>query len=417
MNAEIITIGDELLIGQIADTNSYLMCRHLSENGFKINKITSLPDKSDTLVNAFQEATKKADIVFITGGLGPTKDDVTRDAISRFFNTTWNISQDVLNRIKEFLEERGYSMNDSNHDQAKVPDKAKVFINQIGTAPGLWLQKENTNFIFLPGVQFEMIRLLKKQIVPVLKERFIKNNFISKNINTQGIPEAYLSEKLKNWQEKLPDYLQVAYLPSPEFVKVRISGWQKDQNKLINDIEKAVEEIREIIPGYFVSVGNESMEEILGNILSENNLTVSTAESCTGGFIASEITSVPGSSKYFKGSVVAYSDEIKTKILNISPDIIKSKGAVSEEVVRGMVNSLLHLYNTDYSIAVSGIAGPDGGTPQKPVGTTWIAVGRKEKIITEKFLLGTIREVNIKKAAYKAMNMLRKLIIEDFEKK
>ncbi len=417
MNTEIITIGDEILIGQIIDTNSYWMAQYLSENGFQVNRIASLPDKLTVLEDAFSRVTERADIVFVTGGLGPTKDDVTREFISRFFDTKWSVSSKVLQRIKAFLEERGYSMNDANHAQAEIPENSSVFINQVGTAPGLWLKKGNTHFIFMPGVQFEMLRLLKHQIIPVLKERFIKNVYISKNINTQGIPEAYLSEKLKKWQENLPDCLGVAYLPSPEFVKIRLSGWNNDEKYLNHEIEKAIENVKKIIPDFFVSVGNDPLEKTLGELLVKHHLTVSTAESCTGGFIAHKITSVPGSSGYFKGSIVAYSNEIKTGLLNIEPEILEKHGAVSEETVRKMAEHSLQIHNTDYSIAVSGIAGPSGETLDKPVGTTWIAVGSQRKIFAKKFLLGTVREINIRKAASRALNILRELVVDEYEKK
>lgn len=411
MNTEIITIGDELLIGQIADTNSKWIASIASENGFQINQITSIPDKLETIINTLDEAARRSELVFITGGLGPTNDDLTRKAISEFFQTEWKLNQHVYEDIRQFLKNRGVEMSELNKEQAKVPAKANIYYNTIGTAPAMKLTKKNTIYIFMPGVQFEMQEMMKNSIIPELKKQFIKEEYIYKIVITQGIPEAYLADKLKSWENTLPNDIKIAYLPSPGIVKLRISSKGESIQYIEKEIDKHIEELKEIIPEYYVATSNLPLEAILGEALKNKHATISTAESCTGGNIAHKITSVSGSSGYFKGSVIAYSNEIKENMLGVNPSAISVFGAVSKEVTEEMVKEVKKLFDTDYAISISGIAGPTGGTKEKPVGTTWISVCDDKRIISEKYLFGTKREVNIEKASNTAMGMLQKMIL------
>jgi nicotinamide-nucleotide amidase len=414
MKTEILTIGDELLIGQVADTNARFMAEELTLNGFEVSRITSIGDKEEHLLEFLVEAGGRADFIFVTGGLGPTEDDITRQVISRFFNCEWETDQKLLARISEYLASRGYSLTSLNRKQARVPRESKIFINSVGTAPGIWMKKNETHYIFMPGVPFEMQQLMKQAIVPKLKHQFIKDFYKYQTIITQGLPEAYLSEKLKNWEASLPGNLGLAYLPSPGMVRLRISGRSSDEESLKNQLEEQVTKLKKLIPDYMVHIGNDSFEAILGNLLRSSGKTISTAESCTGGDIAAKIVSIPGSSEYFKGSVVAYSNAIKTEMLGVMEQTLSGHGAVSQPVVKEMAEGVLKLYQTDYSVAVSGIAGPSGGTKEKPVGLTWIAVASHEKTIAKSYFFGNKRDVNIQKATNTALNMLRKMILNEY---
>jgi nicotinamide-nucleotide amidase len=410
MHTEIITIGDELLIGQIADTNSQWIASIATESGFSVNRITSVADVLETITDELELAAQRSELVFITGGLGPTKDDVTRQAISSYFETEWHIDQDVYQGIHNFLKNRGVNMNYLNAEQAKVPQNAKIYYNTIGTAPGMQLIKDNTVFVFMPGVQFEMIEMMKNSIIPELKEKYITEQYLNKIVITQGIPEAYLADRLKEWQKGLPDNLKVAYLPTPGIVKIRISSRGENIHHIEKEIDKSIHGIKKIIPQYYVATTKHPMEKVLGDTLNQNKASISTAESCTGGNIAKKITSIPGSSNYFKGSVVAYSNEIKKNLLGVKETTLSKYGAVSREVVTEMVKGVQKLFRTDCAISISGIAGPEGGTEQKPVGTTWIACTNGQEVIAERYLFGTKRDVNIEKATNTAMGMMLKLI-------
>ncbi|MGM0377820.1 MAG: competence/damage-inducible protein A, partial [Bacteroidota bacterium] len=411
---EIITIGDELLIGQIADTNARFMASLLSDNGFDIYRITSVGDLEEDIVLSLGEANRRSKFVFISGGLGPTNDDVTRNAITQYFKCHWEEDQRMLKRIREFLAKRGYSMTGMNREQARIPQGAGLFINRIGTAPGIWLTRGDTHFIFLPGVPFEMKQLMEESVIPHLKKAFIKNIYKRKHIITQGIPESYLAEKLKVWEQSLPASLKLAYLPSPGMINLRLSGQGDSPEALEELLNEQIEKLKPILSEYLVHVGEESLEEILGRLLIEHGQTISTAESCTGGAISSRITSVPGSSGYYKGSVVAYSNEQKIKLLGVQEKTLEAYGAVSKEVVENMAEGALDLLQSDYSVAVSGIAGPSGGTEEKPVGLVWIAVASSEKTVSHKFLFGNKRDMNIQKATNTALNMARKMVLHEY---
>ena len=416
MKTEIITIGDEILIGQIADTNAQFMSSELSVNGFDVRRITSVGDNEEDLAECLDEARQRADLVFITGGLGPTADDVTKRAITRYFNCQWEENQAMLERIRQFLAERGYKLTRRNREQAKTPKGSRIFINPIGTAPGIWITHANTHFVFMPGVPYEMRQLMEESIVPHFRSTFIKKYHQYKNIITQGIPEAYLADKLKNWQESLPSTLTLAYLPSPGMIKLRMTGKGDDPERLQHTLEEKVEALKDIIPEYLVHVGDETLEEVIGQMLISRGHSVATAESCTGGNIAARIVSVAGSSRYFTGSVVAYNNDVKMQMLSVKEETLETFGAVSKEVVEEMAAGVMELYDTDYAVAVSGIAGPSGGTKEKPVGLTWIAAANRKKTTAHQYFFGSNRGVNIEKSTNTALNLLRKMILHADEK-
>ncbi|MFO8235900.1 MAG: CinA family nicotinamide mononucleotide deamidase-related protein [Bacteroidales bacterium] len=410
MKTEIITIGDEILSGHIQNLNAQWLANHLTENGFDVRRITTLPDNTQTVIDCFQMATERSELVFVTGGLGPTNDDITHQAISEFFKVRWKFNERVYERLKEFLLERGYTMSHHSKQNAKVPENAQIFINHEGTAPGLMLQTNNVPFIFVPGVHVEMKKMAEESIIPQLKKVYLKNSLINEVIVVQGITEAHLAKKLKYWEKNLPSEFSLAYLPGPALVKLRITG-RGSNHQILRDIAEAkIAELYDIIPEHYVARGNVTLEEVVGNMLAVKGETLSTAESCTGGAISAAIVSVPGSSDYYKGSVVAYSNQIKHSVLSVSEDIIKRYGAVSREVTEAMAKNVRELFKTDYAIAVSGIAGPSGGTYEKPVGTTWITVVRDSHIESKMFLFGKNRATNIQKTKNTSLNMLRKIM-------
>ncbi len=411
MKAFIITIGDELLIGQTVDTNSAWMGSHLSSQGFDVARITSVHDRREDIIYALDEAKGRADVVLITGGLGPTSDDITKQTLCEYFNTRLVSNKEVLRMIEELIGRRKMPMNENNRRQAEVPESCRVLTNGAGTAPGMWFEKENTIYVSMPGVPHEMQYLMNEHVLPELNKRFRSQVIIHKNIMTYGTFEAKLAEILTNFEAGLPQCIKLAYLPSAGVIKLRLTGTGNDENELSEIIGSQVKKLYSIIPEFIYGEDEESIEMVIGKLLTSNNMTVSTGESCTGGEIAHLFTSVPGSSAYFKGSVTAYANEAKTKILGVEAKLIDDNGAVSEAVVRKMAEGVRELFKTDYSISTSGIAGPDGGNELKPVGTVWIAVASAKGTISERHIFGTDRLTNIKRFSLVALNLLRKQII------
>jgi nicotinamide-nucleotide amidase len=411
MKAEIIAIGDELLIGQTIDTNSAFIGAELSALGFSINQITSISDKKEAILSALNEKTGNVDVVLITGGLGPTSDDITKQTLCEFFETRLILDKNVLNDIEKMLAKRNFPLNDNNRRQAEVPESCRVLSNAAGTAPGMWFEKGGTIFISMPGVPYEMKYLMNEHVIPALKLRFTSQHIIHRNIMTYGTFEAKLAETLTEFEAGLPEYIKLAYLPSAGVIKLRLTGTGNDREILANEIEKQVGNLYKIIPQLIYAENEESLEMVVGRLLVQKGQTVSSAESCTGGEISHLITSVPGSSRYFKGSVIAYANSAKTRLLGVPDDIINKYGAVSKESVELMAEGARKVFDTDFSLATSGIAGPDGGTAEKPVGTIWICISSKNKNVVEKFTFGNDRIINIRRFSYAALNLLRKQII------
>ncbi|MDY6801157.1 MAG: competence/damage-inducible protein A [Bacteroidota bacterium] len=413
MNAEIITIGDELLIGQVVDTNAAWIANKLNLLGIDIHKIVSISDKKESIFKALEQVDKSTSLVILTGGLGPTNDDITKIALAKYFRVKLVMNGQVLENIKTFVSKRNADLNERNKQQALVPENCSVIQNTIGTAPGMWFENRDKIIISMPGVPFEMKEMMNNQILEKLKKRYKDFFILHKIILTQGLSESKLAEMLEEWEKTLPKELSVAYLPSPGIIKLRITGKGKNWKYLEEMIQNKVETLKKIIPDYICGYDEEKLEESLGKLLKQKNATVSVAESCTGGNIGQLITSIPGSSEYFKGGIIAYSNEIKENILNVNKRNIEIYGAVSKQVVEEMAQSVLKLFNTNFSIATSGIAGPTGGSREKPVGTTWIAVSSKDTVISQKFIFGDQRNRNIQRASLTAINMLQKLILSE----
>jgi len=409
--AEIITIGDEILIGQTVDTNSAWMGRELNKEGVAVNRITSVQDKETEIINALDSSLSVADIVLITGGLGPTSDDITKQTLCKYFNTSLVFSEEVFNEVDGRMKRRGFPMNEKNRGQAFVPESCTVLMNKAGTAPGMLFRLNNKIIVSMPGVPSEMIFLMSEYVLPLILKEFSGGAIVHRNFMTYGIGEAVLAERLENFEKELPAEVKLAYLPAFGLVKLRLTARGSSKNTLNQIVEKEAKKLFEIIPDAIYAEGEVSLEEAIGNILKESNKTMCTAESCTGGAIASMITAIPGASEWYKGSVIAYSNEIKSALLGVDPAIIAEFGAVSRETALAMANGARKVLKTDFSVAVTGVAGPTGGTKEKPVGTVWISVATPDRIVTEKHTFGDARTINISRFSATALNMLRKQII------
>jgi nicotinamide-nucleotide amidase len=417
VKVEIINVGDELLIGQVVNTNAAWMSGQLNLAGFLVDRIIVIGDKRQEILDSLKDAHHRSEIILMTGGLGPTKDDITKDALCRFFNTRLVFNQEAYENIEKFFLLRGIPVTSINRKQAEVPGNCTPLPNKNGTAPGLWFETEKPDhegkviFISMPGVPFEMKAMLTDQVIPLLKKHFRTQAIIHKTILTQGIGESFLSDIIESWENQLPESISLAYLPQPGIVRLRLTGTGPAEDLVRSQMDEEITKLRGIIPDYIYGSDDERLEEIVGTLLKQKSFTFATAESCTGGYIAHLITSVPGSSGYFKGSIIAYSNEVKERELKVNPESILHYGAVSEAVVREMAINIRRIFNVDYAIATSGIAGPDGGTNDKPVGTSWISIATPTKVLSKKYLFGENRERNIRRTALQALNLLRKEII------
>ncbi|MBK8884353.1 MAG: competence/damage-inducible protein A [Bacteroidales bacterium] len=413
MKAAIITIGDELLIGQTVDTNSAWMGAELSKSGFDIFRITSIHDRKSDIKYALDEAGKEADVVLITGGLGPTSDDITKQTLAEYFSTRLVMNFEVLGMIEEMMSRRKFGMNDNNRRQAEVPESCRVLTNGAGTAPGMWFEKDGTIFVSMPGVPNEMKYLMNEHVLPELNKRFTSQIIIHRNIMTYGTFEARLAEILTDFEAALPTNIKLAYLPSSGVIKLRLTATGNEQESLEALVNEQVKSLYKTIPEFIYGENEESLEMVIGKLLSKKKRSLSTAESCTGGEIAHLLTSVPGSSNYYRGSVIAYDNSIKSSILRVKEETLSKYGAVSEEVVKEMAEAARTIFKTDFAVATSGIAGPGGGTEAKPVGTLWMAVATENGTIAEKRVFGNDRISNIKRFSLAALNLLRLQIIRN----
>lgn len=405
--AEVITIGDEILYGQITDTNTQWMSENLDQIGIKTLRKTSIGDNKSEIFKILKESLERVDIVLITGGLGPTKDDITKTTLADFFDDSLVINSQAESFIKDFFEKRGRPFTELNRQQAAIPSKCTYLHNATGTAPGMWFNKDGKIIVSMPGVPVEMKYLMTNEVIPRLKAQFELPEIVHKVIRTIGLGESFLAEKIENWEDNLPNHIKLAYLPNFGQVKLRLTGIGIDREILKNEIEEEVEKLVPIIEQFIYSTENEEIEEAIGNILKNRNETVSVAESCTGGYLSHLFTSIAGSSAYFMGGVVSYSNEAKMEVLKVKQETLTKFGAVSEQTIIEMAEGVRKLLGTTYGIATSGIAGPDGGTAEKPVGTVWIAVSNEQQTITKKLQLGKIRMVNIQYSAKAALDFLR----------
>jgi nicotinamide-nucleotide amidase len=410
MYSEIINIGEELLIGQVVNTNASWMCQQLNNVAIQVKYISVVSDNEEDITNALETAINRSDIIFITGGLGPTKDDLTKDVLTKFFNTSLELNEIALNDISEFFKKRGKDVTKLNYLQAMVPKGFDIIRNPEGTAPGL-IGKFNNKIVYaLPGVPFELNYMFENHIIPGLKNENRNEFILHKTLLTQGIGESFLAELIEDWENQLPEEISLAYLPSAGIVRLRLSGRGDDKDRIIKEIDDEVSRLNNIIPEYIFGFDDDSLEEIVINILSEKGKTLGVAESCTGGYISHLLTCIPGSSKCFKGSIVSYCNDVKESQLFVPAALIEKYGAVSEEVAIAMAEGARRALKTDFSLAITGIAGPTGGTKDKPVGLVYIAVSSEGETLCEKHLFGDRRDRNIERSSITALNMLRKQI-------
>jgi len=413
MKTEIITIGDEILIGQIVDTNSAWMGQQLNLNGIEVYQVTSVHDDHTHIIKAIADAENNADLVLITGGLGPTKDDITKNCLCEYFGTELVYYPEVFEHVQSLLSSRNVTINQLNRDQAMLPESCTILHNSAGTASGMWFERNGTIFISMPGVPFEMEAIMTEEVFPRLIKLGIMESIVHKTILTYGLAESMLAEKIEEWESALPGYIKLAYLPSALTVRLRLSAYGTDKALLTVQIDQQVQKLLKIIPNYVFGFDDDNQALIIGRMLVKSSQTLAVAESCTGGNIAHSITSNAGSSAYFKGGVVAYSNEIKSKLLEVPFEMIDSYGAVSQQVAESMAVGVKKAMNADFSIATTGIAGPDGGTTEKPIGTVWIAVAGPTGVKSDQFIFRHNRERNIIRSTQTALDLLRKHIIND----
>lgn len=414
IKASIITIGDELLIGQVIDTNSAWIAQELNKAGILINRRTAVGDVWDDIWAALDEESKHADIILITGGLGPTSDDITKPLLCKYFNGKLIVNEDALQNVK-YLFEKVFKkpMIDVNLKQAEVPDVCTVIQNKYGTAPSMWFNKEGKIFISMPGVPYEMKGIMADDVIPKLIQQFTLPAIIHKTLLTAGVGESFLAEQIKDFEASLSPEIKLAYLPTHGMVRLRLTSSGFNRESTEKQINSYFTTLQSLVKEYIVTNEDEPMAKVVAKLLLKQKKTVATAESCTGGYIAHLITAIPGSSSFYKGSVVSYDNEVKENILNVLSSTLENFGAVSEETVKEMLAGVLNKIRTDYAIAVSGIMGPDGGTTDKPVGTVWIAAGSHKNMITQQLHFRFDRQRNIELTSVNALNILRKFILSE----
>ena len=418
INASIITIGDELLIGQVIDTNSAFIAQQMNKAGFAVIRRVAVGDTYDAIWTALDEEKKHADIILITGGLGPTADDITKPLLCKYFGGKMIVDKAAFDNVQHLFEnifKRPFT--DRNKKQAEVPDVCMVLQNKKGTAPGMVFYEKFEGkekiFFSMPGVPFEMMAMMTDDVIPILKQKFKAAHISHRTLLTAGIGESTLADLIQTFEENLPGNIKLAYLPSYGMVRLRLTSTGDDANAIEQILEEDFTTLQALVKEYLVTNVDESMEKTLGKLLLQKCKTMSTAESCTGGYIAHLITAMPGSSAFYNGSVVSYSYAAKEDLLQVKKQTLQTLGAVSEEVVKEMAAGALKNIGTDYTIAVSGIMGPDGGMPDKPVGTVWVCVGSYKKLETQKFIFRFDRDRNIRLTALNALNLLRKFVLEN----
>jgi len=415
MLAEIITIGDEILIGQIVDTNSAWMATRLNHIGIRIKQISSVSDDKQHILTALVEASRRADIILVTGGLGPTKDDITKKTLAEYFGVKLIENQDALNNVINIFARYNRPLLEVNRLQAQVPENCEVILNKNGTAPGMWFNADSKIYISMPGVPHEMMYMMDDEVLPKLKASLKLPFIIHKTILTVGEGESFLAERIADIEDSLPSNIKLAYLPKLGQVRLRLSGYGEDETLLKDKVNEFAAKIVERVANVVAAEEDIPIEQVILNIMTSKGLTLSLAESCTGGYIAHLITQHPGSSKVFLGGVVSYSDGLKESVLGVKNETLEQFGAVSGETVKEMVEGALTNFKSDYAIAVTGIAGPDGGTPDKPVGTIWIAIATTNKTVAKKLTFGNKRKQNIERSAISALTMLNTLLHESGE--
>lgn len=413
VRAEIITIGDEILYGQILDTNTQWISLELDKLGIKTIRKSSVGDQASEITQILQEASSRADIVFITGGLGPTKDDLTKKVLADFFDCGLALHTEALQDVTEFFAKRGRELSDINRDQALLPTKAQFVPNKQGTAPCMWFEEKGLIWVSMPGVPFEMKAIMETEVLPRVMKHFKTPVIFHKVIKTVGIGESYLSDLIQDWELSLPAHIKLAYLPSLGIVKLRLTAFGDDLKSLSADVETELARVMPLISSYVFGYEKEELAEVVGELLRKSKASLGVAESCTGGHLAHQFTQISGSSDYFTGGIVSYANQVKMEQLGVSASILSEFGAVSEPCIRAMAEGAHKVLGTTYSLATSGIAGPTGGTEEKPVGTVWIALAHPEGVITRKLQLAGTRMQNIHMTSLASINLLRRFLLHD----
>ncbi len=423
MNVHLLTIGDEILIGQITDTNSAWMGRVLNLRGMRVVSKSSVGDTREAIIQGVEHAARDADAVIITGGLGPTKDDITKKTLADMFGSPMSLHQETLDRISAYFQKIGRPLPPAMTQQATLPDAALVLTNKVGTAPGMWFERGDKVYISLPGVPFEMEYLMTHEVLPRLSERFQSRPIVHRTLLTAGEGESNIAKRIEPFEENLPAHVKLAYLPALGQVRLRLTGlWPGPvtpdaQGILELELEGLKNKLAALLPDILYGYEEDSLEAAVGRLLLEKSLTFGTAESCTGGYIAHLITRIPGASRYFNGSVVSYSNTLKRQLLDVPADILETHGAVSEATASAMATGALRTLGTDVALSVTGIAGPDGGTAEKPVGTVWAAIADRDRVETVRFLFGRDREKNIQMTATYALHLLYKFLVSTAPKR
>lgn len=402
----LISVGDEILYGQINNTNVQYISELLSSMGIRVHRQITLPDERDAMLSTFRHSEEHFDLTIITGGLGPTADDLTKPLLAEMYDSDMHIHEEALAHIKALFELRNRNLSELNRQQALLPDACDYLPNRLGTAPGMWFERNKKIVVSLPGVPYEMQTLMEEQVTPRLRSRLALPVIFHKMIRTAGVPESKLAAMIQEWEKQLPEHIRLAYLPRLGQVRLRLTAFGTDRQQLARDVEKEIQKVLPIIEKYAYGFDEDELEVIIGKLLKNNNLKLSTAESCTGGYIAHKLTSVPGSSAYYRGSIIPYHNEHKEQILGVKAETLQTHGAVSEACVMEMVEGVAALYGTEVAMASSGIAGPDGGTEDKPVGTIWIAAKTPAGVFTRLLHLTKDRQLNIELSATAALYWL-----------
>jgi len=411
ITAEILTIGDELLYGQITDTNSQWISTELDQLGIKVIRKTTVGDNEADMLHAFEAAEKRADITLITGGLGPTNDDLTMPVLAKYYGVDIVMNEDVLNHVRVFFESRGRTFTELNRRQALVPSNAHVLHNELGTAPGTWFERKGKVFVSMPGVPHEMKHLMRELVLPKLQAFFQTPVIYHKLIKTVGIGESFLATKIEDWENALPEHISLAYLPSVGHVKLRLTAIGQDRDELSVEVDEQIERLKPMAGKYIYGYGQTTIEEAIGALLKAQGKTIAFAESCSGGYVQHKITTIAGSSEYFQGGLVPYHNELKINVLGVKAETLAAHGAVSQETVEEMAENARRLFRSDIGAASSGIAGPGGGSEEKPVGTVWIAYADGQKTISKKLQLTRNRKLNIELTYISLLNLVRKSLI------
>ncbi len=411
--ATIITIGDELLIGQTIDTNSAFIAKELNGIGIWVKRRLAIGDVQEEILNALTTESKACDVVIITGGLGPTGDDITKQVLAEYFNAELRVDEGALQNVKDIFSKLNRPLTERNSKQAEVPDACTVLPNKTGTAPGMWFEKQGVIYVSLPGVPHEMVGLMQDSVIPKLKEQLKLQAIVHKTLLTAGQGESTIADALADFEKNLPEHIKLAYLPAYGMVRLRLTGRGDNMQLLEQETAQQFDQLKDLVKDWMVIDKDMPLEEVVGNLLVEKSKFVATAESCTGGYIAHLITAKSGASTSFKGSVVCYANEAKENVLGVAHGTIIKYGAVSEETIIEMAKGIVYVMNADYAIATSGIMGPKGGTPEKPVGTVWIAVANKEKVVSKKYVFRFDRKRNIEQTALTSLNMLRQFILQE----